>query len=45
MAESSSQLQESTKFHMTPFLLKHVQNYMLENKDMQSVANLDKTGD
>jgi len=26
---------------MTPFLLKHTANYMLENSEMQSVANLD----
>lgn len=26
---------------MTPFLLKHTQNYMLENQEMEGVANLD----
>ena len=30
----------ANKFHMTPFMLKHTENYMLENKDMASVANL-----
>jgi len=27
---------------MTPFLMKHTQNYMLENQDMQAVASLGK---
>ena len=27
-------------FHMTPFMLKHVQNYMLQNKEMMNVASL-----
>ena len=27
---------------MTPFLMKHTANYMLENKEMQSVAQLNK---
>lgn len=30
----------ANKFHMTPFMLKHTENYMLENKDMASVASL-----
>ena len=30
----------ANKFHMTPFMLKHTENYMLENADMASVAGL-----
>ena len=28
------------KFHMSPFLLKHTENFMLENEDMRSVESL-----
>ena len=35
----SIQINNQNQFHMTPFMLKHTQQYMLENKDMQGLSS------